>query len=299
MPHELVVLSGKGGTGKTSVTAALASLAGPCVLADCDVDAADLHLVLQPELLEHRVFHAGGEAEVLRERCTGCGLCVEACRFEALKLVPDGGSSFVAQVEPFACEGCGLCVDLCPAKAMAFPDRRVGVHFVSRTVHGPMAHARLDPGGENSGRLVTLVREEARRLAQEQDMDFILVDGPPGLGCPVVATLTGASEVLFVAEPSVAGLHDLGRSLELSRHFRVPARLVVNRWDLSLEATEKLEARAVAHGATLLGRIPWDPQVTRAQLAGRSVVDLGMSPAAEALIEIWKKLDPTRKGSRP
>lgn len=296
--HELVVLSGKGGTGKTSITAAFATLAPVRIVVDCDVDAADLHLVLQPRLQESEEFRGGHEAAVRPELCTGCGLCVERCRFHALALVERDGAGPVAALQPFSCEGCGLCVDLCPVDAIDFPTALVGRHFRSATDGGPMIHGRLEPGAENSGRLVSLLREEARDLSAQSGIELVLVDGPPGLGCPVVASITGADEVLFVAEPSAAGLHDLERSFELARHFSVPARLVVNRWDLSAEGTEAIEACARRHGVALMGRVPWDPEVTRAHVRGRSVVEVSDGPAALAIRRIWNELETSWKGPR-
>jgi MinD superfamily P-loop ATPase len=282
--RELVVASGKGGTGKTSLTASLAVLAGRAVVADCDVDAADLHLVLAPSPRHRAPFFAGHEARVRPDACTGCGLCVEECRSGAI--LPVDGK---VVVEPLLCEGCGLCVHLCPEQAVDFPSRRCGDWFLSETRMGPMVHARLEPGGESSGKLVTLVRREARRVALEGGFDLLLVDGPPGIGCPVIATLTGASELLAVTEPTPSGLADLGRLLELAEHFRVPASVCVNKWDLSGEGTAAVEALARTRRVPVLGRIPYDPRVTAAQVAGRSVVEEGGRAAAE-ITELWQRL---------
>lgn len=282
--RELVVASGKGGTGKTSITASLAVLAGRVVVADCDVDAADLHLVLQPTVRQRAPFYAGHEARVRPEACTGCGVCVEACRAGAIA-AQDGK----VVVEPLLCEGCGLCVRLCPEEAIEFPERFCGESFLSGTRVGPMVHARLEPGGESSGKLVTLVRREARRVALEGGFDLVLVDGPPGIGCPVIATLTGASELLAVTEPTPSGLADLERLLELADHFQVPTSVCVNKWDLSREVTAAVETLAQVRRVPVVGRISYDPRVTAAQVAGRSVVEEGGRAAAE-ITELWQKL---------
>jgi MinD superfamily P-loop ATPase len=282
--REVVVASGKGGTGKTSIAASLAVLASRVVVADCDVDAADLHLVLTPTIRQRAPFYAGHEARVRPEACTGCGVCVEACRAGALR-ARDGSVA----LDPLLCEGCGLCVRLCPEEAIEFPERLCGEWFLSETRVGPMVHARLEPGGESSGKLVTLVRREARRLAVEGGYDLILVDGPPGIGCPVIATLSGATELLAVTEPTPSGLADLERLLELADHFQVPAAVCVNKWDLSGELTVAVEALARERRVPVLGRIPYDLRVTAAQVAGRSVVEEGGQAAAE-IVELWQKL---------
>jgi MinD superfamily P-loop ATPase len=281
--RELVVLSGKGGTGKTSVLASLAVLAGRAVLADCDVDAADLHLVLQPEVRQREPFYAGHEAVLHSEWCTACGSCASLCRAGAIRA--ENGRYVV---EPLLCEGCGLCVRICPAGAIDFPARLAGELYVSETRFGPLVHARLEPGGESSGKLVTRVRQKARRLAADQGEAWVLVDGPPGIGCPVIASLTEATAVLAVAEPTPSGRHDLERLLELCRHFHVAAVVCVNKWDLHPELTVDIEALAETQGARVLGRIPYDLTVTAAQIEGRPVVELG-GPAAEAITDLWNR----------
>lgn len=283
--RELVVLSGKGGTGKTSVLASLAMLAGRAVLADCDVDAADLHLVLRPEERHREPFFAGHEAVLHRDWCTGCLSCVSSCRAGAIR-----ARNGVFAVEPLLCEGCGLCVRICPAGAIDFPARLAGELFVSDTRFGPLVHARLEPGGESSGKLVTRVRQKARRLAADQGETWVLVDGPPGIGCPVIASLTEATVVLAVAEPTPSGRHDLERLLELCRYFRVSAVVCVNKWDLHPELTVEIETVALGQGARMLGRIPYDLTVTAAQIEGRPVVELG-GHAAEAITDLWNRID--------
>ncbi|HPC84113.1 MAG TPA: ATP-binding protein [Thermoanaerobaculaceae bacterium] len=281
---EIVVLSGKGGTGKTTVLGSLAVLAGHAVLADCDADAADLHLLLRPEIRTRQPFFAGHEAVIRHATCTTCGACVPVCRAGAITA---SNGSFT--VEPLLCEGCGLCVRICPAAAIDFPSRCCGELYVSDTRFGLLVHARLEPGGESSGKLVTQVRREARRLAAELGVDWLLVDGPPGIGCPVIASLSEATAVLVVTEPTPSGLHDLERVLELCRHFGVPASVCVNKWDLHPELTAGIEELARSRQAPALGRIPYDLAVTEAQVQGRPVVEVG-GPAAEEITRLWGSL---------
>ncbi len=289
--YELVVLSGKGGTGKTSVTASLAALSGGrAILADCDVDAANLELVLGPTLRERGPFSGGRRAIVDATRCTGCGKCAELCRFEAIELstAPDGHR--LALIDPPACEGCGVCERFCPAGAISMQPVDGGAWFLSDTRHGPLVHARLTPGLGNSGKLATLVRERAKREAQALKRPLVLVDGPPGVGCPVIATLTGASQVLAVTEPTPSGEHDLLRLLELCRHFRIPAWVCLNKCDLYPELASRIETMAADFGASVVGRIPFDPAVTAAQRAALPVVEHGDGPAARALVQLWERL---------
>lgn len=290
--EEWVVISGKGGTGKTSITASLASLAAEqcasqprSILADCDVDAADLHLLLSPEVKERHLFVSGHEAIIDEERCTGCGICEEYCRFNAVDRLENGKY----RVNLLACEGCGVCVRFCPVQAIRFEPCECGEWYLSETRYGAMVHARLKAGAENSGRLVSQVRREAKELAEKQGADLIIVDGPPGIGCPVIATLTGATRVLIVTEPTLSGAHDLLRVLELTRHFSIPATVCVNKWDINPDQTAKIERAAEEAGATLAGRVSYDSAVVEAQVAGKSIVEVE-SRAAEELKQIWTTL---------
>jgi MinD superfamily P-loop ATPase len=283
---ELVVISGKGGTGKTSVTASFAVLARTAVVADCDVDAADLHFLLEPEIREHHIFRSGHEASIREADCDGCGDCLEVCRFGALS--PQNGSA-APNVDPVSCEGCGVCVYVCPRRAIDFLDRTCGEWFVSGSRSGPMVHARLGIAAENSGRLVSTVRAAARRVAAEARCRLILVDGPPGIGCPVISSITGATAVLVVTEPSVSGAHDLDRVLSLTRHFGIPAAVCVNRWDLDADTTRRIEAKARSSGAATVGRIRYDPVFTEAQILGKTVVELG-GPAANDIRKVWDRI---------
>ena len=287
---ELVIISGKGGTGKTSVTAAFAALAGHVVTADCDVDAADLHLVMAPTIKRRAEFRCGHVAVIRQVDCVRCGACLARCRFDAVRK-SDGSAGKVAfAIDPGACEGCGVCVWSCSVKAIDFPERLSGEWYVSDTRHGPMVHARLNPGGENSGKLVSKVRETARELAAERRLDLILVDGPPGVGCAVIASVTGASLVLVVTEPTLSGAHDLARVLELTRHFGIPTAICVNKWDLNSDMTERIETEARGKGARLAGRVRYDRAVTDAQIQGKAVVEIPGAQAGTDIRAVWEML---------
>jgi MinD superfamily P-loop ATPase len=280
---ELVVISGKGGTGKTSIMAAFSSLAGNKVLCDADVDAADLHLIMNPNVIRQTDFQSGNTAVINKDQCTECGLCREMCRFNAI--------SADYNVNPIDCEGCGVCVYFCPEKAIDFPVSTCGEWFVSNTRFGPMVHARLGIAEENSGKLVTLVRQEARKLAEAKNLDLILTDGPPGVGCPVIASIGGARAVLIVTEPTVAGIHDMERVAQLASHFKVPAMICVNKFDLNLELTREIEKNAEENEIACLGRIPFDPIFTKAMIQAQTVFEYdGRSTAAVAIRGTWQRL---------
>jgi len=283
---ELVVISGKGGTGKTSLTASFAVLADSPVLADCDVDAADLHLILAPSVRERYEFRCGNEAVIRSADCTRCGKCLELCRFGAIARGDDGEPS---AVDPVACDGCGVCVRFCPVQAIDFPESLSGEWMVSETRCGPMVHARLGVAAENSGKLVSTVRREARRLAEENGSGLVIVDGPPGIGCPVIASMTGTSQALVVTEPTVSGEHDLERVLKLARHFDIPAWVCVNKWDLNPAMAEQIEALALRAGAKIAGRIRYDRGVTLAQMQEKAVVETD-APSADDIRRVWESL---------
>ncbi len=288
---ELVVISGKGGTGKTSLTACFAVLAERPVVADCDVDAADLHLVLSPQVKERHEFWSGHQAVIRQDDCTGCGTCLEHCRYDAVVLDVDEDASGEEHyfIDPVSCEGCGVCVRFCPEKAIDFPERLCGQWMISETRCGPMVHAHLGIAAENSGKLVSTVRQEARRLAEEGGHPLIIVDGPPGIGCPVIASLTGSSSVLVVTEPTVSGRHDLERVLSLTKHFAIPASVCVNKWDLNAEMTEQIEERARDMGACVVGRVRYDRSVTLVQMQERAVVEID-APSTPDIRRIWDEL---------
>lgn len=282
--RELVVLSGKGGTGKTSLTASFALLANKAVLADCDVDAADLHLLLTPMVEQRHAFMSGHEAVIRQQDCSGCGICQNSCRFDAIRK-----EEGVYRIDPVACEGCGVCHRLCPAKAIDFPERVCGEWMVSGTRCGPMVHAQLGVAAENSGKLVTTVREQAWTVAVDKRIPLIISDGPPGIGCPVIASLSGVSLAVVITEPTVSGLHDLQRLLALARHFSVPTAVCVNKWDINPQQTERIEAAAHAAGAAILGRIRYDRSVTQAQLQQKAVVELDAAAGNDIRV-IWKQV---------
>ncbi len=279
---EVVVISGKGGTGKTTITASLAALWKDKVIADCDVDAADMHLLLDPTIQQKSDFYSGVEAVIDGDRCTQCGKCLDVCRFHAI--TPD----FV--VDSLACEGCGVCPYFCPMDAISLVERHSGEWYVSETRFGPMVHARLGIAEENSGKLVSLIRKKAKELAEQRGLDLILADGSPGIGCPVISSITGASLVVIVTEPTVSGVHDMDRVLGLAKHFQIPAVMVINKYDLNEEMTQITEARAKEYVAPVLGRIPYDPVVTRAMVQGKTVVEFQDGAVAQAIEEIGQKL---------
>ena len=276
--RELVILSGKGGTGKTSITAAFASLAENMVMCDADVDAADLHLILNPDFNKTSDFKGGNEAVINQDKCTECGKCIELCRFDAI--------SDTFKVDPVECEGCGVCFDLCPEEAIDFPEVICGQWHISNTRFGPMVHARLGIAQENSGKLVSLVRQEAKKIAQKKKLDLILTDGPPGVGCPVIASIGQATAILIVAEPTVSGLHDMERVGELSRHFNIPAMVLINKFDLNLDQTKKIEEVARESSIKIVGKIPFDETFTHAMIQAKTIFEY--SKDSQASIDIRK-----------
>ncbi|NLN75529.1 MAG: 4Fe-4S binding protein [Armatimonadetes bacterium] len=282
---EIVMLSGKGGTGKTSITASFAALADRSVLVDCDVDAADLHLVLEPKATESHEFLGGRIAVIDPDKCTACGECAKACRFDAIH--PEADYYSVDEIE---CEGCGVCALVCPTDAITLQDTISGQWYLSQTRFGPMVHARLGAGGENSGKLVTLIRKKARDIAEASDAQIIITDGPPGIGCPVIASLADANRVIIVTEPTVSGIHDLERVAKLAVHFKVPASIIVNKYDINTDKAEQIDQFAEANKLDVLGRIPYDPVVTAAQLVGKSVVEYCSDGISKTLRDIWGRV---------
>jgi MinD superfamily P-loop ATPase len=280
---ELIVISGKGGTGKTSLLAAFASLAKGMVLCDADVDAADLHLIMDPRIVERHDFESGHSAVINPEPCTACGLCRELCKWNAIS------EEFV--VDPVACEGCGVCYYFCPEKAIDFPSDICGEWFLSDTRFGPMAHARLGIAEENSGKLVSLVRQQGKALAEKKNLDLLLTDGPPGIGCPVIASLGGATAALIVTEPTVSGKHDMERVAELAAFFRVPAMVCVNKYDLNPEMGRAIEAYAKEKNIAVMDRIPFDPAFIKAMVQGKTIIEYApQSEGAAAIKKIWEDM---------
>jgi len=289
---ELVVISGKGGTGKTSIVASLAVLAEKCVVADCDVDAADLHLVLSPKTVKRESFSAGSKARIRPGHCTACGKCEELCRFDAIFY--DGpGNGKVAKtfrVDTIACEGCGVCARFCTEQAIEFVPTVSGEWFVSQARTGPMVHARLGIAESNSGKLVSIVRQNAREVAKEHGRDLVIIDGSPGIGCPVIASITGATLVLIVTEPTLSGLHDLDRVAELTQRFAIPTVVCINKWDLNPDVASTIETQASRKGLATLGRVRYDSAVTQAQIREQSVVEYANSNCAEDIRALWKAI---------
>ncbi len=281
--HELVVISGKGGTGKTTLLAAFASLARKKVLCDADVDASDLHLIMNPRIHQRHDFKGGHTALINQDKCTGCGICRDVCRFDAIN------ENF--KVNPLSCEGCGVCHYFCPEEAVDLPQKTCGEWYISDTRFGPLAHARLGVAEENSGRLVTLIRKQGKELAERMGLDLMLTDGPPGIGCPVIASLGGATAVLIVAEPSLSGLHDMERVAQLAHGFNVPTMTCVNKFDLNPDQARAIESMAERKNVAVMGRIPFDPIFTKSMIMGRTLFEYdSQSNGALSVKSIWEKV---------
>ncbi len=276
---EIVVLSGKGGTGKTAIVASFASLAQNKVLADCDVDAADLHLLLKPVAKEEKEFWSGRVAFIDEEMCTECGLCQELCRFGAIK-------DF--EVDPLSCEGCGFCYQVCSVDAIAMKDSMSGHSFISETKYGYLCHARLGIAQDNSGKLVALVRQNAKLIAEGENLDYIITDGPPGIGCPVISSLSGASLALLVTEPTLSGIHDLERVIGVCRHFGIPVLVCVNKYDLNEENTYRIESYCADEGIEVAARISFDNVITEAIVQGLPVVEYSNNKVTQQIKELWQ-----------
>jgi MinD superfamily P-loop ATPase len=292
---QIVVLSGKGGTGKTTVAAALAHLASRehrVVLADADVDAANLELVLSPGKTEDHEFVSGKLAVIDREICTGCGACLEVCRFQAV--LPDGD---VFRIDPIGCEGCASCFYQCPSEAIKMEDQLAGHWFVSDTRFGPLVHAHLFAAQENSGKLVMQVKQRAREVGEGEARDYMIVDGPPGIGCPVIAACSGADLALLVAEPSVAGVHDLERMLATTSHFKVPALVAINKCDLNPERAREIETFCEGQGVPVIASIPFDTSATEAMVAGKTATEQAAGPLSRELMRLWDAMATAMDGA--
>ena len=274
---QITVLSGKGGTGKTTITASFAVLAKNAVVADCDVDAPDLHLLLHPRIVKTQEFKGSKLAVIDESKCVKCGLCREKCMFDAI------AESFT--VDSFSCEGCGVCTIVCPADIITLTERISGHAYISKTKYGFMAHAMLSPGEANSGKLVTLVRQNAKLLAEKENSDLIIIDGPPGIGCPVIASVTGVDAGLVVTEPTMSGIHDLKRALQLLKHFNVPPFVCVNMYDINVDNTEKIESFCKENGIEIVGKIPFNPKVTEAMVDGKTIMEYSPKSAVAKEIE--------------
>ncbi|NLB60091.1 MAG: P-loop NTPase [Lentisphaerae bacterium] len=298
--REVTVISGKGGTGKTTLVAALATLAQKSVLADNDVDAADLHLLLKPQVREAHPFMGGHKATIITNQCVGCGQCAAVCRFAAVQREEPTSGQAIYRINPLACEGCGFCFHVCPAQAVCIAPTLTGEWFVSATAQGPMVHARLGIAEENSGRLVTQVRNRAAELAQALQYAQIISDGPPGVGCPVIASVSGTDLILIVTEPTVSGVHDMQRVLDLAQHFQVPALVVINKADLNAEQAQRITQLAAQYHARVVGQIPFDETINDALIAGQTVIEYaGASRAAAIIAGIWQEVRQALDGPRP
>ena len=278
---ELVVISGKGGTGKTVITASFAALAKNKVMADWDVYAADLHLLLQPQVKESHQFRSGKTAVLDMRACNQCGKCIVACRFDAI--------SPGFRVDPLSCEGCGVCNHICEQKAIKMEENLAGEWFISETQYGPMVHAKLGIAEENSGKLVTLVRNQAKLLAEKHKYNLVIIDGPPGIGCPVIASIAGATAVLVVTEPTMSGLHDLDRVAKLANHFKMPILVCINKYDLNTEMADRIKQYCLQNGYKLIGKIPFDTVVVESLVNKKPVVEYSNNGVSEAIKNIWEE----------
>ncbi len=279
---QIVVLSGKGGTGKTVMTGALAALVDNKVMVDCDVDAADLHLLLTPRIMERHEFRSGQKAHIDPSKCIHCGRCRKVCRFEAI--------TEDLLMESAFCEGCGLCARICPVAAITMEDNLCGEWFVSETRFGTMVHARLGAGEENSGKLVAQIRQVAKEIARNESRDWVIIDGPPGIGCPVMASLSEVNAVLLVTEPTCSGLHDAMRVVDLGKQFKVPVQLVVNKWDINPSVTEAIEKVCQENGVLVAGRLPFDRVIIDTVIAGKTIIEGESQSLKDEIVRIWESL---------
>ena len=287
---QIVIISGKGGTGKTVVTGAFASLAKNKIMADCDVDAADLHLLLKPEIKKRHEFKSGVTAFIDKELCSQCGQCVQVCRFSAVEIGKNVSGEKEFTIDPIACEGCAFCSFVCPTEAIKMEENISGEWYISDTRFGPFVHARLGIASENSGKLVALVKQKAKELAEKHNCDWIIIDGAPGIGCPVIASLSGIDYALVITEPTLSGLHDADRVIQVVKHFKISVRLIINKYDLNKEMTEKIEEYCKNNNIPLVGKISFDESMVKAIIEGKTIIEYGYGKAREEITAIWDTL---------
>ena len=279
---QIVVISGKGGTGKTVLTASFAALAKSKVMADCDVDAADLHLLLNPKIKERHEFRSGKTARIDKKLCQQCGKCIVACRFDAIR------EDFV--VDPISCEGCCLCSYICPADAIKMQENLSGEWYISDTKYGPFVHAKLGIAEENSGKLVTKVKQTAKEIAKRNNLDYIIVDGPPGIGCPVIASLSDADLALIVTEPTLSGMHDMQRILDVALHFKIATKVVINKYDLNGKNTKDIELICKNKNIDVVGRIPFSKEVSKSIVESVPIIEYSKNSVVKEIISVWQKI---------
>jgi len=294
---QITVISGKGGTGKTVITASFAALAKDKVMADCDVDASDLHLLLHPRIKETHQFKGGMKAILNEEKCTDCGKCIEVCRFDAIREKKEQGSKVkgaegqgIVIIDSVACEGCQVCALVCPVEAIQMEENVSGEWYISETKYGPMVHAKLGIAEENSGKLVTEVRKNAKKIAGKNDLELILVDGPPGIGCPVIASITGVDLVVIVTEPTFSAISDLERVLSLTQHFKIQSTVLINKYDINLENTKKVEDFCRQEDIEMVGKLPFDNTFTQAMVEGKTIIEYGDSNLVKEIENLWQRI---------
>jgi len=280
---QIVIISGKGGTGKTVIAGAFAALAEDKVMADCDVDAADLHLLLNPKIKNSHTFKSGVTAFTHKELCEGCDACKIVCRFEAVR------EDFT--IDPISCEGCAFCSFVCPQNAIEMKANNSGKWFVSDTRFGPLVHARLGIAEENSGKLVSLVRQKAKEIAEEKNYKWVIIDGSPGIGCPVIASITGVDCAVVVVEPTLSGLHDAERVIDVTKHFNVPVNAIINKYDLNCDMTEKIERWFKDKNIQILGKIVFDKAVVKSIVEGKTIIEYSNNKVTKTLCNIWRLLE--------
>lgn len=282
MVKQLTVISGKGGTGKTTISSSFASLAESAVIADCDVDAADMHLILHPDIIETYDFYGLKVADVNKDLCTDCGRCVSSCRFEAIGMH--------GEVDPFKCEGCAVCEYVCPEDAVSMVGKKAGEYYVSHTRLGPLVHARLGVGEEASGKLVSKVRRRASELAVQSAKELIIIDGPPGTGCAVIAAISGTDFVLVVTEPTISGIHDLVRVVDVAKHFRIPVAVCINKCDINTDISGEISDYCLDNGIDLVGMLPYNTSPVEAMLEGKTVMEISESVLSSKIRSMWDNL---------